>query len=297
MGSPAVPILGAIFFLAFGTAGVAIDRTRVGYLRDPVSIPTQCAGEAPHNFLIAGAVVYFIGVVCACKWQGDEVRDIDGGQTGIGAQVLGYGIAHAVGALVVANVAVDPTRPGTIYAHLAGVVAFELFGLLYAVRCTANAWNANDGGLAGFRVTVTCAMSVAIALGMLWTRRAQEEATVLADIELDEMETNQSSSRKTNGLNLSPIRTPGSRGVDDDDTGLREERGEVTPVRTGSLAPIGSPQSNKVTPARITPTPMRTRATEEERFVAMEWIEGLARCQLVMCVAFALMLASAAGDV
>ena len=31
--------------------------------------------------------------------------------------------------------------------------------------------------------------------------------------------------------------------------------------------------------------------------VAMEWIEGLARCQLVMCVAFALMLASAAGDV
>ena len=90
MGSPAVPILGAIFFLAFGTAGVAIDRTRVGYLRDPVSIPTQCAGEAPHNFLIAGAVVYFIGVVCACKWQGDEVRDIDGGQTGIGAQVLGY---------------------------------------------------------------------------------------------------------------------------------------------------------------------------------------------------------------
>ena len=200
-----------------------------------------------------------------------------------------------MGALVVANVAVDPTRPGTIYAHLAGVVAFELFGLLYAVRCTANAWNANDGGLAGFRVTMTCAMSVAIALGMLWTRRAQEEATVLADIELDEMETNQSSC-KTNGLTLSPIRTPGSRGVDDDDTGLRE-RGEITPVRTGSLAPIGSPQSNRVTPARITQTPMRTQATEEERWVAMEWIEGLARCQVVMCVAFALMLASAAGDV
>jgi hypothetical protein len=140
-------------------------------------------------------------------------------------------------------------------------------------------------------------MSVAIALGMLWTGRAQEEATVLADIELDEMETNQSSSRKTNGLNLSPIRTPGSRGVDDDDTGLRELRSEITPVRTGSLAPIGSPQSNRVTPVRITQTPMRTRATEEERWVAMEWIEGLARCQLVMCVAFALMLASAAGDV
>ena len=129
MGSPAVPILAAIFFLAFGATGMAIDRHRAGHLRDPFSIPTQRAGEAPHLLILAAAGSYFVGVVCASVWQRDAVSDNsgDGGQTGVGAQVLGYGVAHAVGALVVAKVTVDDTSRWTTAAHLAGVATFEMF--------------------------------------------------------------------------------------------------------------------------------------------------------------------------
>ena len=124
-----MPILAAIFFLAFGATGMAIDRHRAGHLRDPFSIPTQRAGEAPHLLILAAAGSYFVGVVCASVWQRDAVSDNggDGGQTGVGAQVLGYGVAHAVGALVVAKVTVDDTSRWTTAAHLAGVATFEMF--------------------------------------------------------------------------------------------------------------------------------------------------------------------------
>ena len=149
-----MPILAAVFFLAFGATGVAIDRHRAGHLRDPFSIPTQRAGEAPHLLILAATGAYFVGVVCASVWQRDAVSDDDGdgGETGgAAAQVLGYGVAHAVGALVVAKVTVDDTSRWTTGAHLAGVATFEMFGVLYAARCTANAWNAAHAGLAGFR--------------------------------------------------------------------------------------------------------------------------------------------------
>ena len=164
-----MPILAAVFFLAFGATGVAIDRHRAGHLRDPFSIPTQRAGEAPHLLILAATGAYFVGVVCASVWQRDAVSDDDGdgGETGgAAAQVLGYGVAHAVGALVVAKVTVDDTSRWTTGAHLAGVATFEMFGVLYAARCTSNAWNAAHAGLAGFRLVATSALFASVALAM-----------------------------------------------------------------------------------------------------------------------------------
>ena len=52
MGSPAVPILGAIFFLAFGTAGVAIDRLATWFpgLADIVRVETPVSGRLDVAF-------------------------------------------------------------------------------------------------------------------------------------------------------------------------------------------------------------------------------------------------------
>lgn len=293
MGSPAVPILAAVFFLAFGATGVAIDRHRAGHLRDPFSIPTQRAGEAPHLLILAATGAYFVGVVCASVWQRDAVSDDDGdgGETGgAAAQVLGYGVAHAVGALVVAKVTVDDTSRWTTGAHLAGVATFEAFGVLYAARCTANAWNAAHAGLAGFRLVATSALCLAVALAMTFTGRAQAEAAALAGEEEEE------AGRKTSGDvgKTSSLATPPT-------VGSRAARSGTLAPMGSPLAPMGSPagaRTNKVVPVG--------RADEEAissghlvRVARGEtrWIEALARCQLVMCAAFAFVLASAAGDV
>ena len=294
MGSPAVPILAAIFFLAFGATGMAIDRHRAGHLRDPFSIPTQRAGEAPHLLILAAAGAYFVGVVCASVWQRDAVSDNggDGGETGVGAQVLGYGVAHAVGALVVAKVTVDDTSRWTTAAHLAGVATFEMFGVLYAARCTANAWNRSHAGLAGFRLVATSALFASVALGMRCTGRAQAEAAALAGEE--------EAGRKTSGdfgKTSGPASSPpmGSRAI---------RSGTLAPMGS-PLAPMGSPagaRTNKVAPARQTPPGRANEEAVSGDLVGVargetRWIEALARCQLVMCAAFAFVLASAAGDV
>ena len=293
MGSPAVPILAAIFFLAFGATGMAIDRHGAGHLRDPFSIPTQRAGEAPHLLILAAAGAYFVGVVCASVWQRDAVSDNggDGGETGVGAQVLGYGVAHAVGALVVAKVTVDDTSRWTTAAHLAGVATFEMFGVLYAARCTANAWNRSHAGLAGFRLVATSALFASVALGMRCTGRAQAEAAALAG----EEEAGRKASGdvgKTSGPASPPM---GSRAI---------RSGTLAPMGS-PLAPMGSPagaRTNKVTPARQTPPGRANEEAVSGDLVGVaqretRWIEALARCQLVMCAAFASVLASAAGDV
>ena len=288
-----MPILAAIFFLAFGATGMAIDRHRAGHLRDPFSIPTQRAGEAPHLLILAAAGAYFVGVVCASVWQRDAVSDNggDGGETGVGAQVLGYGVAHAVGALVVAKVTVDDTSRWTTAAHLAGVATFEMFGVLYAARCTANAWNRSHAGLAGFRLVATSALFASVALGMRCTGRAQAEAAALAGEE--------EAGRKTSGdvgKTSGPASPPmGSRAI---------RSGTLAPMGS-PLAPMGSPagaRTNKVTPARQTPPGRANEEAVSGDLVGVaqretRWIEALARCQLVMCAAFAFVLASAAGDV
>ena len=232
MGSPAVPILAAIFFLAFGATGMAIDRHRAGHLRDPFSIPTQRAGEAPHLLILAATGAYFVGVVCASVWQRDAVSDDDGdgGETGgAAAQVLGYGVAHAVGALVVAKVTVDDTSRWTTGAHLAGVATFEMFGVLYAARCTANAWNAAHAGLAGFRLVATSALFASVALAMTCTGRAQAEAAALAGEEEEAGRKTSGDVGKTSGLATPPM---GSRAA-----------------RSGTLAPMGSPLAPMGSPA------------------------------------------------
>ena len=285
-----MPILAAVFFLAFGATGVAIDRHRAGHLRDPFSIPTQRAGEAPHLLILAATGAYFVGVVCASVWQRDAVSDNggDGGQTGVGAQVLGYGVAHAVGALVVAKVTVDDTSRWTTAAHLAGVATFEMFGVLYAARCTANAWNRSHAGLAGFRLVATSALFASVALAMTCTGRAQAEAAALAGEEEEAGRKTSGDVGKTSGLATPPM---GSRAA-----------------RSGTLAPMGSPLAPMGSPAgartnKVVPV---GRADEEassgDDLVGVargetRWIEALARCQLVMCAAFAFVLASAAGDV
>ena len=288
-----MPILAAIFFLAFGATGMAIDRHRAGHLRDPFSIPTQRAGEAPHLLILAAAGAYFVGVVCASVWQRDAVSDNggDSGQTGVGAQVLGYGVAHAVGALVVAKVTVDDTSRWTTAAHLAGVATFEMFGVLYAARCMANAWNRSHAGLAGFRLVATSALFASVALGMRCTGRAQAEAAALAGEE--------EAGRKTSGdfgKTSGPASPPmGSRAI---------RSGTLAPMGS-PLAPMGSPagaRTNKVTPARQTPPGRANEEAVSGDLVGVargetRWIEALARCQLVMCAAFAFVLASAAGDV
>ena len=288
-----MPILAAIFFLAFGATGMAIDRHGAGHLRDPFSIPTQRAGEAPHLLILAAAGAYFVGVVCASVWQRDAVSDNggDGGETGVGAQVLGYGVAHAVGALVVAKVTVDDTSRWTTAAHLAGVATFEMFGVLYAARCTANAWNRSHAGLAGFRLVATSALFASVALGMRCTGRAQAEAAALAGEE--------EAGRKTSGdfgKTSGPASPPmGSRAI---------RSGTLAPMGS-PLAPMGSPagaRTNKVTPARQTPPGRANEEAVSGDLVGVargetRWIEALARCQLVMCAAFAVVLASAAGDV
>ena len=285
-----MPILAAVFFLAFGATGVAIDRHRAGHLRDPFSIPTQRAGEAPHLLILAATGAYFVGVVCASVWQRDAVSDDggDGGETGgAAAQVLGYGVAHAVGALVVAKVTVDDTSRWTTGAHLAGVATFEMFGVLYAARCTANAWNAAHAGLAGFRLVATSALFASVALAMTCTGRAQAEAAALAGEE--------EAGRKTSvdvGKTSGPASSPpmGSRAI-----------------RSGTLAPMGSPLAPMGSPAgartnKVVPVGRADEEASSGHLVRVargetRWIEALARCQLVMCAAFAFVLASAAGDV
>ena len=302
-----MPILAAIFFLAFGATGMAIDRHRAGHLRDPFSIPTQRAGEAPHLLILAAAGAYFVGVVCASVWQRDAVSDNggDGGETGVGAQVLGYGVAHAVGALVVAKVTVDDTSRWTTAAHLAGVATFEMFGVLYAARCTANAWNRSHAGLAGFRLVATSALFASVALGMRCTGRAQAEAAALAGEE--------EAGRKASG---DVGKASGDVGKASGDVG--KTSGPASPpmgsraIRSGTLAPMGSPlapmgspagaRTNKVAPARQTPPGRANEEAVSGDLVGVaqretRWIEALARCQLVMCAAFAAVLASAAGDV
>ncbi|ACO63878.1 predicted protein [Micromonas commoda] len=290
MGSPAVPILAAVFFLAFGATGVAIDRHRAGHLRDPFSIPTQRAGEAPHLLILAATGAYFVGVVCASVWQRDAVSDDDGdgGETGgAAAQVLGYGVAHAVGALVVAKVTVDDTSRWTTGAHLAGVATFEMFGVLYAARCTANAWNAAHAGLAGFRLVATSALFASVALAMTCTGRAQAEAAALAGEEEEAGRKTSGDVGKTSGLATPPM---GSRAA-----------------RSGTLAPMGSPLAPMGSPAgartnKVVPVGRADEEASSGHLVRVargetRWIEALARCQLVMCAAFAFVLASAAGDV
>ena len=290
-----MPILAAVFFLAFGATGVAIDRHRAGHLRDPFSIPTQRAGEAPHLLILAATGAYFVGVVCASVWQRDAVSDDDGdgGETGgAAAQVLGYGVAHAVGALVVAKVTVDDTSRWTTGAHLAGVATFEMFGVLYAARCTANAWNAAHAGLAGFRLVATSALFASVALAMTCTGRAQAEAAALAGEEEEAGRKTSGDVGKTSGLATPPM---GSRAA---------RSGTLAPMGS-PLAPMGSPagaRTNKVTPARQTPPGRANEEAVSGDLVGVaqretRWIEALARCQLVMCAAFAFVLASAAGDV
>ena len=239
MGSPAVPILAASFFLAFGATGMAIDRHRAGHLRDPFSIPTQRAGEAPHLLILAAAGAYFVGVVCASVWQRDAVSDNggDGGQTGVGARVLGN-VAHAVGALVVSKVTVDDTSRWTTAAHLAGVATFEMFGVLCA-RCAANAWNRSHAGLAGSGSwrRPRCSRPSRWGCGA-WD--AQAEAAALAGEE--------EAGRKTSvdvGKTSGPASSPpmGSRAI---------RSGTLAPMGS-PLAPMGSPagaRTNKVAPAR-----------------------------------------------
>ena len=133
----------------------------------------------------------------------------------------------------------------------------------------------------------TSALFASVALALTCTGRAQAEAAALAGEEEEAGRKTSGDVGKTSGLATPPM---GSRAA-----------------RSGTLAPMGSPLAPMGSPAgartnKVVPVGRADEEASSGHLVRVargetRWIEALARCQLVMCAAFAFVLASAAGDV